>query len=87
VERGLFVKKKELKRKLQKVEADRLWWVERWSVAASRNQLLEDQIEALDAECRELAEWLMSEWIHVNETKVAEIDLLLNRFLGGSNVR
>lgn len=81
------MKKKELKRKLQKVEADRLWWVERWSVAASRNQLLEDRIEALDAECIELAHWLLSEWVNVHESKVADIDLLLNRFLGGSNVR
>lgn len=79
------MKKKELKRRLQRVEDDRLWWVDRWITTAGRNQRLEDRIELLDAECRELAHWLMSEWVHVDESKVAEVDLLLNRFLGGTN--
>ena len=43
------------------------------------------EVAILDAECRELAHWLMSEWVHVNESKIAEVDVLLNRFLGGSN--
>jgi hypothetical protein len=81
------VKKKELKRKLQKVEANRLCWVERWSAAGSRNMELVAEVAILDAECRELANWLMSGFVHVDESKVAEVDLLLNRFLGGSNVR
>lgn len=81
------MKKKELKRKLQSVEANRLCWVERWSAAASRNKELQATVAILDAECIELAHWLMSEWVHVNESKVAEVDLLLNRFLGGNNVR
>jgi hypothetical protein len=81
------MKKKELKRRLRKVEDDRLWWVERWATTAGRNQRLEDRIELLDAECRELAHWLLSEWVHVNESKVAEVDLLLNRFLGGNYAR
>ena len=81
------MKKKELKRRLQKVEADRLWWVERWTTATGRNKRLEERIELLDAECVELAHWLMGEWVHVNESKVAEIDILLNRFLGGTYAR
>jgi hypothetical protein len=81
------VKKKELKRKLQSVEANRLCWVERWSAAQSRNTELAAEVAILDAECRELAYWLMSEWVHVNESKVAEVDLLLNRFLGGNYAR
>ena len=79
------MKKKELKRRLQKVEANRLCWVERWSAAGSRNMELVAEVAILDAECRELAHWLMSEWVHVNESKIAEVDVLLNRFLGGSN--
>ena len=81
------MKKRELKRRLRKVEDDRLWWVERWTVTAGRNQLLEDRIELLDAECWELAHWLMGEWVHVNESKIAEVDVLLNRFLGGNYAR
>ena len=45
------------------------------------------EVAILDAECRELAHWLLSEWVHVNESKVAEVDLLLNRFLGGNYAR
>ena len=45
------------------------------------------ELAILDAECRELAGWLMSEWVHVNESKVAEVDILLNRFLGGTHAR
>ena len=81
------MKKKELKRRFQKVEADRLWWVDRWITAVGRSKRLEDRIELLDAECVELANWLLSEWVHVNESKVAEVDLLLNRFLGGTYAR
>lgn len=81
------MKKKELKRRLQKVKDDRLWWVERWTTTADRNKRLEERIELLDAECVELAHWLMSEWVHVNESKVAEVDILLNRFLGGTHAR
>lgn len=87
MEWGLPVKKKAIKRRLQAVEANRLCWVDRWSDAAKRNQELQAKVAILDAECRELAGWLLSEWVHVNESKVAEVDLLLNRFLGGTYVR
>ena len=81
------MKKKKLKRKLQSAEANRLCWVERWSAAAKRNKELAAEVAILDAECIELAHWLLSEWVHVNESKVAELDVLLNRFLGGTYVR
>lgn len=66
------MKKKELERRLRLVEEDRLCWVERWSESQT--------------ECRLLAGWLMSEWVNVNETKIAEVDELLNKYIGQSDV-
>lgn len=79
------MKKKELKRRLERALEDRDRWVGRYAQARREQFGAEEQVRQLDVECIELASWLMSEWVHVNESKIAEVDVLLNRFLGGSN--
>jgi hypothetical protein len=81
------VKKKKLKQRLNRALDDRDRWVGRYAQARREQFQFEEQVRLLDAECRELAHWLMSEWVHVDESKVAEVDLLLNRFLGGNYAR
>ena len=51
---------------------------------------LEHQIEVLkeakdfwQAQSSLLASWLMSEWVHVNESKVGELDEVLRQYVGG----
>ena len=39
----------------------------------------------LRAEVATLAGWLLSEWVWVHETKIAEVDELLRPYLGGSD--
>lgn len=41
-----------------------------------------DEIERLNAECRKLAGFLMSEYVWVHEYKIAEVDDALRPYLG-----
>lgn len=43
------------------------------------------EVEQLRAEVATLAGWLLSEWVWVHETKIAEVDELLRPYLGGSD--
>ena len=79
------MKKSELKQRLAKIEDDRIWWIEQYAEAKTLSNDCEKRIAVLEQECRDLVGWLMSEWVHVNESKVEEVDLLLNRYLGGGN--
>lgn len=81
------MKKSELKRRLEKIEIDRLWWMERWADQRTANNDCEEYIQKLEEECQTLAGWLMSEWVTVHESKVADVDAILNPYLGTSNAQ
>lgn len=80
------MKKAELKRRLEKIEANRIWWIELWADQRTATNECETYIRELEKECRLLAGWLMSEWVTVHESKVADVDVLLTKYFGDSNV-
>lgn len=81
------MKKNELKRRLERVSEDRDRWVERYADAKRLHEVDLVRIRLLEKECLELAHWLLSEWVHVNESKVAEVDHLLEKYLGGNHAK
>jgi hypothetical protein len=79
------VKKSELKQRLKKIEDDRIWWIERYAEAKTLSNDREEAVLLLEQECRDLAGWLMSEFVTVHESKAADVDSILWKYLGTSN--
>lgn len=79
------MKKSELKRRLDRVEIDRIRWMDRWVEECTLSRDREEEILLLVQECHTLATWLISEWVTVHESKVADVDLILSKYLGTSN--
>lgn len=49
-----------------------------------RIELLSDERDHWRNEAFVLANALMSDWVHVNESRISEVDALLQRYVGGS---
>lgn len=79
------MKKKELKQRLKKIEDDRIWCIEHYVEAKTLANDHEEAVLLLEQDCRDLAGWLMSEWVTVHESKVADVDSILWKYLGTSN--
>ena len=69
------MKKKQLKKQLKACQNNREDWIGRLNTVSTLNRVLTEQNTAL-------AHWLMSEWVTVHESKVGEVDELLQPFIG-----